>query len=241
MGTMMSAPAVCSHCGEVCPTDRIRIEDKRFCCEGCRVVYRLLDTNGLCGYYRMNEHPGVSQRMPVRKDKFVFLDDEAMAARLVSFSNAAETHVRLYLPQIHCSSCLYLLENLHRLEEGVVSSRIDFAAREVMVVFDHRRLSLRGVAELLTSLGYEPHISLRELGAASPRADKALVYQLGVAGFCFANIMLLSFPEYLGLDASEVVIRRVFRVLNFCFRCRWCYTVPGLSIFLRGRVCGSIF
>ena len=211
----MSAPAVCSHCGEVCPTDRIRIEDRRFCCEGCRMVYQLLDANGLCGYYNMNEHPGISRRMPVRKDKFAFLDDAGMAASLVSFSNETETHVRLYLPQIHCSSCLYLLENLHRLEEGVVSSRIDFAAREITVVYDHRLISLRRVAELLTSLGYEPHISLRELGDASPGANKTLVYQLGVAGFCFANIMLLSFPEYLGLDGSEDGIRRVFRRLNF--------------------------
>ena len=179
------------------------------------MVYRLLDANGLCGYYRLNEHPGIPQRVAVRTDKFAFLDDPKMAASLISFSNEDETHVRLYLPQIHCSSCLYLLENLHRLKEGVISSRLDFSAREITVVYDHRRLSLRGVAELLTSLGYEPHISLRELGASKPAAKRTLVYQLGVAGFCFANIMLLSFPEYLGLDGSDAVLRRVFRSLNF--------------------------
>jgi len=214
METIIASPVICCHCGEVCPTDRIRIEDKRFCCEGCRTVYQLLDANGLCSYYRLNDHPGVSRRESVREDKFAFLEDTKMAGSLISFSNNEETHVRLYLPQIHCSSCLYLLENLHRLEEGVISSRLDFAAREITVVYDHRLLSLRGVAELLTSLGYEPHISLRELGATKPVAKRTLVYQLGVAGFCFANIMLLSFPEYLGLDASDGGLRLVFRWLS---------------------------
>jgi Cu+-exporting ATPase len=42
-----------------------------------------------------------------------------------------------------------------------------------------------------------------------------MIYQLGVAGFCFGNIMLMSFPEYLGIDASETALRSVFRWMNF--------------------------
>jgi Cu+-exporting ATPase len=42
-----------------------------------------------------------------------------------------------------------------------------------------------------------------------------MVYQLGIAGFCFGNIMLMSFPEYLGIDASEVGLRSIFRWINF--------------------------
>ncbi|HEX5025332.1 MAG TPA: HAD-IC family P-type ATPase, partial [Agriterribacter sp.] len=38
--------------------------------------------------------------------------------------------------------------------------------------------------------------------------------RLGVAGFCFSNIMLMSFPDYLGIDASEEGIRQVFRIAN---------------------------
>ncbi len=39
--------------------------------------------------------------------------------------------------------------------------------------------------------------------------------KLGIAGFCFANIMLISFPEYLGLSAaSNPVLSAFFRYLN---------------------------
>jgi Cu+-exporting ATPase len=35
-----------------------------------------------------------------------------------------------------------------------------------------------------------------------------------VAGFCFANIMLLSFPEYLGIDSKEKNLMLLFRYVN---------------------------
>jgi Cu+-exporting ATPase len=205
---------LCTHCGDPCPNDKIVLGESHFCCEGCRLVYQLLDRNGLCTYYELNAHPGVSLRAPVRKDKFAFLDQEKMADALVSFRGEGQTHATFYLPAIHCSSCLYLLENLHRLHPGVLSSRIDFAAKTVFLVFDHRRISLRETAELLTDIGYEPYISLRDLGSTRPEPNRRLIYRLGVAGFCFGNIMLLSFPEYLGIDGSEPMLRQTFRYLS---------------------------
>lgn len=204
----------CTHCGDPCPTDKITIGEHVFCCEGCRMVWQLLDRNGLCAYYSLNDRPGVNRRIQVRADKFAFLDDGKISTRLVTFRNEEETHVEFYLPAIHCSSCLYLLENLHRLDERVSSSRIDFAAKEISLVFDHRQMSLRQVAELLTSLGYEPYVSLHDLGNARPGIDRSLIYRLGVAGFCFGNIMLLCFPEYLGLGSSDAALRSAFRILS---------------------------
>jgi len=204
----------CTHCGDPCPANTITLDDKPFCCEGCRMVWQLLDRNGLCKYYDLNTHPGQSLRQPVRKDKFVFLDDEKIAAGLICFQNGNETHVVFYLPAIHCSSCLYLLENLHRLDPAIQSSRIDFGAKEIAIIFDPSRISLRQVAELLTSLGYEPYISLNDLGNPRPGVDRRLIYRLGVAGFCFGNIMLLCFPEYLGLNAADATLQQAFRYLS---------------------------
>jgi len=204
----------CFHCGETCTTATITAADKHFCCEGCKMVYQLLNKNGLCDYYALNDKPGLNQRIPVRKDKFAFLQDKAIQQQLISFSNEQQTHITFYLPQIHCSSCLYLLENLHRLQPAVINATVNFTRREVRVVFDHNNISLQQVAELLTSIGYEPYISLQNLQNHKPGPKKSLIYQLGVAGFCFANIMLLSFPEYLGLEAAELPLQGIFRWLN---------------------------
>lgn len=205
---------LCFHCGEACTTINITAEDKNFCCEGCRMVYQLLNKNGLCDYYALNENPGNNQRIPVRKDKFAFLNDSSIQRQLVTFSNEQQTHVTFYLPQIHCSSCLYLLENLHRLQPAVISATVNFTRKEVSIVFDHTNFSLQKLAELLTGIGYEPYLSLQNLQHYKPGVNKSLIYQLGVAGFCFANIMLLSFPEYLGLEAADRALQPVFRWLN---------------------------
>ena len=214
MTTTTAEKIACSHCGETCRSGAIITGDLAFCCEGCKMVYQLLNENGLCDYYALNEHPGISQRPDRYKEKFAFLDDEKIAAQLLSFHNGEETHVTFYLPQIHCSSCLYLLENMHRLEPAILSSRVEFTTREIAIVFDHRRTSLRRIADLLTATGYEPYISLHELGQARPKASRQTIYRLGIAGFCFANIMLLSFPEYLGLDKTEPLFQSIFRWLS---------------------------
>lgn len=204
----------CYHCGEPCPPEKIQLEEKLFCCEGCKMVYQILNESNLCDYYNLNENPGISQRIKVRKDKFAFLDDEKTQLQLITFRDEKQVHVTFYLPQMHCSSCLYLLENLHRLNPGVVSSKVNFTRKEVDIVFLTAGTSLRKVAETLTSIGYEPYISLNDLKEKRPGIDKSMVFQLGVAGFCFGNIMLMSFPEYLGIDASETALRATFRWIN---------------------------
>ncbi len=178
------------------------------------MVYEIIHQSGLCYYYDLNQSPGTAQKTAVRDDKFSFLDDAKIVARLVHFRDDKQTHVIFYLPQMHCSSCLYLLENLGRIHKGVVTARVNFSRKEVEIIFENKETSLRKVAEKLTAVGYEPYISLSDLKDVRPAVDKTLLLRLGVAGFCFSNIMLMSFPDYLGIDASEEGIRRVFRIAN---------------------------
>jgi P-type Cu+ transporter len=204
----------CYHCGEDCDNHPIAAYDKAFCCDGCKMVFEILNKNGLCDYYAITSNPGSNQKIKVRKDKFAFLDDGKIKQSLISFTDESQTHVTFYLPQIHCSSCLWLLENLHRLNENVISSKVNFTRKEADIIFNHNKTSLREVAELLTSIGYEPYISFSNMKDAKPKVSKSKIYKLGVGGFCFANIMLLSFPEYLGIDTKEQNLIGLFRGLN---------------------------
>ena len=203
----------CYHCGEDCDII-IKVHDKNFCCEGCRSVYEILNKSGMCDYYEISNNPGVSQRIKVREDKFAFLDDKKIEASLISYTDEEQTHVTFYLPQMHCSSCLWLLENIHRLNNGVITSKVNFPRKEADIIFDPKKTSLRKIAELLTSIGYEPYISLNNLDKKKKFYDRSKIFKLGVAGFCFANIMLLSFPEYLGIDDKEQGMVNIFRYIN---------------------------
>ncbi len=213
MLTVATKSVTCSHCGEECTSENLLFDDKSFCCQGCKMVYQLLNNKGLCDYYSLNDKPGINQKFTIRKDKFAFLDDKSISQKLVTFSNGEQTHVCFYLPQMHCSSCLYLLENLHKLNKHIISSSVNFTSREVSVIFNEG-VSLREVAELLTSIGYEPYISLNNLTGKESKVDKLMIYKLGIAGFCFGNVMMMSFPEYLGLNVFEHDLQVLFRIMN---------------------------
>ncbi|GAA4466400.1 heavy metal translocating P-type ATPase metal-binding domain-containing protein [Nemorincola caseinilytica] len=191
------AAPVCYHCGTVCITSRIRIEDKFFCCQGCKLVYELLNEKGLCDYYTLGAHPGLGQIKPVRNDKFAYLDDYSIAERLCNFRSKSYCVVTFYIPSIHCSSCMWLLEHLDRIDPAVTESRINFSAKELTVHFSPARTSLRKIVELLATIGYEPYISLDDVGEKKVAAgNKQRITKLGIAGFCFGNIMMMSLPEY---------------------------------------------
>ncbi|CCH53820.1 ATPase, P-type (transporting), HAD superfamily, subfamily IC [Fibrisoma limi BUZ 3] len=190
---------VCAHCGSPCPDQSVQAGEKVFCCDGCRTVYAILDEHQLCHYYDYNQTPGTSPRQA----QFAVLDHPDIAAQLLTFSNGTIARVTFYVPTIHCSSCLYLLEHLYRIQPGITQTRVDFLKKQVHLTYQTDQLTLRQVAELLTSLGYEPLLSLNDVVQAGQKPSyRSLLYRLGVAGFCAGNIMLFSFPEYLGLDDS---------------------------------------
>ena len=199
----MSQKQTCYHCGEPCEEETLLFDDKNFCCNGCQTVYEILNQNDLCDYYRLEQMPGISPKV-AKQGKFAYLDNQEIQDQLLDFKDESVSKISLYLPQIHCSSCLWLLENLYKLQPHISQSRVNFLKKEVSITYANQNLSLRGIVELLTSLGYEPEINLDRTVKATKRSiSRRLVYQVGLAGFAFGNIMLLSLPEYFGLDLES--------------------------------------
>ena len=206
----------CYHCGEPCPDDRISAGDKIFCCRGCRLVFELLSEHDLCAYYDLSRTPGITPDESGVKTRFEYLDDNQVQRQLLDFDNGAVRRVTFKLPAMHCSSCIWLLENLYKVNEGISSSPVNFLRREITVTFQPEKISLRQIVELLTSLGYEPEINLASLERKVQReSSRSLYLKIGIAGFAFGNIMLLSFPDYLALkDVVPAEFSRFFGFLS---------------------------
>ena len=192
------------------------MDSKAFCCEGCRQVYLLLHENNLCTYYNFDKSPGIKAKGKFISERFAYLDDEITAQKLVQFNSETQTNVTFSLPQMHCSSCVFLLENLHRIEPGITKSQTNFQRKEVFIIFDPTQISLRKVVELLAFIGYEPAISLKDSTQKKVFSyNKKQIYQIGVAGFCFSNIMMLSFPEYFSSgNIEQAGLKATFTWLN---------------------------
>jgi Cu+-exporting ATPase len=108
------------------------------------------------------------------------------------------------------------LENLYKLNTAVSFSQVNFLKKELSVTFNHNKFSLKELVKLLTSIGYEPQILLESVEQKPDnKVSQTLHLRIGVAGFCFLNVMVFSFPEYLGIDVTDSFLKDFFVTLNF--------------------------
>ena len=205
----------CFHCGnEINTNDEIIYDEKSFCCNGCKTVYEIFSQNDLTCYYDFQASPGAT---PLDiQGKYDFLDNENIVAKLLEFQEDTTHIVSLYIPHIHCSSCIWILENLQKLQSGITTSQVNFPEKKVRITYNPEKTSLKKIVELLCSIGYEPYISLDNFDEGKKIIDRSLIYKIGVAFFCFGNIMLLSFPEYFEVEEFWInQYRGFFRWLIF--------------------------
>ncbi len=209
----------CYHCGDACLEDALRFDHKDFCCPGCKAVYGLLQESGLCDYYALTERPGVKEEQDATTVRAELFDLPEVRDKLVEYSEDGITRVTLHVPQMHCSSCIWLLENLQRIEPAIVRSRVRFTSKDLSITFREEHFSLRQLVELLRRIGYAPLLSggAHSEGKRGAGVPRMLYIKLGVAGFAFGNIMLFSFPDYLGADTSDPQLMKGFQFLNFMF------------------------
>lgn len=208
---------ICFHCGEALPATPLLRDDKKFCCVGCVGVYSILHEHNLTDYYVYNDVPGQTQK--TKGLNFEYLNEPEIAAGLVDYQDDQITVITLYIPAIHCSSCIWLLETLHKINPAITQSRVDFVKKQVYITFKNQELSLKALAETLVNIGYEPLISLQDVvkEQQTHTADRSLITKIAVAGFCFGNTMLLYFPEYFGLSSFEQNFKTFFGWLNLAF------------------------
>ncbi|WP_282124345.1 heavy metal translocating P-type ATPase [Algibacter mikhailovii] len=206
----------CFHCGLDFSDSEVVYDNKSFCCNGCKTVYEIFSANDLTCYYDLQDSPGATPKEV--EGKYNFLDNQKIVDSLLEFNDDKTQIVTLYIPHIHCSSCIWILENLNKLNPAISASIVNFGKKNVRVTYQSDHLSLKNLVKLLSKIGYEPFISLDDYSIGKKNIDRSLIYKLGVAGFAFGNIMFLSFPEYFQVNGFWIEqYAPVFRWLMFSF------------------------
>ncbi|WP_394972973.1 heavy metal translocating P-type ATPase [uncultured Croceitalea sp.] len=213
----------CYHCGEDCDNFSVDFDEKHFCCHGCKTVYEIFADNDLSYYYDLQAAAGATPK--AIKGKYDFLDTDSIVEKLTEFKDDKLQLINLYIPHIHCSSCIWVLENLNKLNSSIRNSQVDFPKKTVRISYSSSKFSLKDLVLLLAKIGYEPYISLDDYDNKKKSVNHELIYKLGVAGFAFGNVMFLSFPDYFDLPSNtpsggEFWLNQyqdVFRWLMFIF------------------------
>ena len=189
----------CFHCGNsVTAFNRIDYDEKMFCCNGCKTVYEIFNENDLTCYYDLEATPGATPEEV--NGKYDFLSNATIVEKLLDFNEGTTAIATLYIPHIHCSSCIWILENLHKLNGGVYRVLVNFPEKKATITFNTAAIDLKEIVLLLCRIGYEPYISLKNYEEKPQSIDRSLIYKIGVAFFCYGNVMMLSFPEYFNID-----------------------------------------
>lgn len=212
----MNSENICIHCGADCGRTPILLDEKKFCCNGCKQVYLLLNENRLHQYYTLAKIPGIKTEELSYKGKYAYLDKDEVKNKLYEYYENNLAKVTFYIPVIHCISCIWLLENLNKLNQGIKQSSVNFVKKTCSITFSTEDISLRQIVELLVSIHYVPDISLQMFeGKVHKISSKALTYKIGVAGFIAGNVMLFSLPLYFNGKPLDGTLGVFFSYISF--------------------------
>jgi Cu+-exporting ATPase len=176
----------------------------------------MLNENKLYKYYQLEDSPGIKVETTEFGNKYAFLENAEVKEKLISFTEGGISKVRFFIPVIHCASCIWLLENLSKLNPGIRYSFVNFTKKEVDVTFDESLISLRQLVELLSSIHYIPDLSQSLKDKPDDRQSyKKLLYKIGVAGFVFINVMTYSLPAYFNGRPLDDKLQSVLSILSY--------------------------
>jgi Cu2+-exporting ATPase len=192
-----AAPA-CAHCGLPVPAGRVDAEGPHFCCAGCEAVHDALAAHGLDGYYRVAREVRAPARITGKS--YAELDDPAFHRLHVRGRADGLAETSLFLEDVRCTACVWLVERVPSLCAGVVEVRLDLGKSRADVVFEPARASLAAVARQLDRLGHPVHPYRGvDRDALVRKDDRALLVRIAVAGAAAGNVMLLAVALYAGM------------------------------------------
>ncbi|MFK7759822.1 MAG: heavy metal translocating P-type ATPase [Phycisphaerales bacterium] len=196
-----SATVQCDHCGLAVPSGLLEPDSElHFCCQGCKTVYAVLHGAGLQSYYRVRDsvdpdaEPAASTGASYEE-----LDDPLFSETWVVPNQDGSAEVELLLEGMHCAACVWLIERLPRVADGVIDARANIRRRTVCIRYRPEDIAVSKIARSLDSLGYAAHPARgKDARNIRLREDRKFLIRVAVAGALAGNIMLLAIALYGG-------------------------------------------
>ena len=191
----------CDHCSLPVPTGLVDEDaELQFCCNGCRVAYEVIHQHGLDGYYDIKSRIEAPEQPAQRSGRaFAEFDDPAFHRLYCRALPSGLETVELYLEGVHCAACVWLVEKLTVVVDGIAEVRLDLGRSLATVTWNAETTPLSQVARFLDSIGYAPHpfrgIEARDMAR---REERSLLIRIAVAGAIAGNVMLIAFALYGG-------------------------------------------
>lgn len=193
----------CAHCGSPLPAvGRVMDEQQHaFCCAGCAAVAKLLHDSGLDRYYdlRQGREAPIVLTEPSRRDL-------AWLEPMMGALEGPGVHVvALDIQGVHCSACVWVVEQLFRRSGGAVRVVLDPALGR-LELWVKRGFDLGGFVRGVERFGYKLGPSTKKVS----RGEDALLVRTAIVIALAMNAMTFALALYFGLaDGIAATAARV--------------------------------
>lgn len=205
--------AGCFHCNEPLPVQNPRSfkadisgQTQYFCCPACKAVAQTIHNLGLGQYYgQRNDKAPLPASIAERSAPQDFSDRDIPenSAQFMVDADTGQQEARLFVPDIHCASCCWLIEqHLSRLPGAQqVQSRLD--NHKLIVRWQKNTLKPSDIFAALAQIGYSamPWQPTRQQ-KHTEQQQQQLLRRLGVAGILAMQIHMIAMGDYFGADDS---------------------------------------
>lgn len=198
----------CKHCNDPIIGKAIEEDSNLFCCNGCSSVYKILHDENFQSI--VCDLDIDSQKSNVHY--FDELENPELESKYIKFRDKNQTLIEFHIPGIHCSSCVWLFEKLPEIDPRIIHCSVSFESRTVLIKFYHEGYTSLDLANFLRKMGYPPDLKIQ--GDKKYKSNRKSIIKLGIAGFCFGNIMLFSFPDYLSMSDIPTEFLQYFGVIS---------------------------
>jgi Cu2+-exporting ATPase len=192
----------CFHCSEALPSDNphrfaasIANDIHYFCCPACIAVADTIQNLGLGQYYRQRDNK--PQGPADNNSTTLQFSDVDLLTLPTDSEGFCET--QLFIPDIHCASCCWLIEQRLQQLAGVTKANAQLNSHKLSIRWDTSRLPLSKIFHALHEIGYRASPwQPTQQQTHNNQQQKKLLQRLGVAGLLGMQIHMIAMGSYFG-------------------------------------------
>lgn len=226
MNENQEVQSVCFHCGNVTSSNATffvnwKNEARTCCSQACVDTATQIIDKGLGDFYCLPRPKVVKANKLNKKETYCCCSSNKVhAVEEAYFSHSLSENISenfLFLPDLHCSSCAWVVERALKQLSGVVDVGVNALTRRVSVSYKKDRLKLDDIIRCLDEIGYPAEMmEYSELDSLRKKERNTLLKQILVAGFGTMQAMMFALVIYVsGENELDQVTLSFFKWLGF--------------------------
>jgi Cu2+-exporting ATPase len=208
----------CLHCSEVA------LLNSDFCCFGCKTAYKVINSLKLNKYYDFcREIYGTTpDRVNQVKNKIDYMD--------FIKTSESEHSIQLIVEGIKCGSCIWLIENSLRQQDGIIQATVNGSSKVLSIVWIGEKSLIEKYITLIENIGYRavPLVE-SEVVKSQLQLEKHYLKTIALAGVIWVQNMMISMGIWFDFSREIGINSRIFINISAAIT-----TIPAIIYSSRG-------